>query len=499
MHVCLRVDEIVRAIASELVASYKGSIDGVALARCCKSFEDPALDAMWEAQDNLIPLLKTLPRDVWDKEECVRFLKYPPTPLELTRFRKYARRMRTLKLTGGPYRLPPHVFAPLQYLASNEPLLPRIKALYLWFFAAEFAPLIPSCISPGTASLSIDFDDSNLTVASIAMTITAIQARCPDLRKIAFFGLPRDQIITAAVTKLLVTTNQNALRSLDIHSALTAQAREVVHKLPNLTDLTVVVEENTPMLPLVHPSLPNLTIMFNHDRDYSQVFREARLEKLKSMRVFFTSEMVGDFLEEFARTPLAASAKNTLSDFQLFADFTWNPDYSPLLSFTQLTRLTIESPCTSPCSSNVNDDTVIDLARAMPKLVTLHLGYHPCRNVSTGITVRGLVALAHHCSHLEILCVHFRVYTLSTPPATPLANSRAIPPPLRDCALTDLLVGETPMPRSIASRVAMTLFRIFPRLTDIVHRDDGWEEVLDAIHLSREIVDSSRATIGGGI
>ena len=70
MHVCLRVDEIVRAIANELVALYKGLANGVTLARCCKSFEDPALDATWEAQNKLVPLLKTLPRDVWSKEEC---------------------------------------------------------------------------------------------------------------------------------------------------------------------------------------------------------------------------------------------------------------------------------------------------------------------------------------------------------------------------------------------------------------------------------------------
>ena len=44
MHACLNVDEIVRLIAYELVAS-GGYATAVALARCCKSFEDPVLDA----------------------------------------------------------------------------------------------------------------------------------------------------------------------------------------------------------------------------------------------------------------------------------------------------------------------------------------------------------------------------------------------------------------------------------------------------------------------
>jgi len=68
MHPCLRVDEIVRHIASELVAS-GGNETAVALACCCKSFEDPALDALWETQEDLAPLLGTLPTDVWNRED----------------------------------------------------------------------------------------------------------------------------------------------------------------------------------------------------------------------------------------------------------------------------------------------------------------------------------------------------------------------------------------------------------------------------------------------
>lgn len=65
MHPCLYVDEIVRLIAHELVASRRKAT-AVALACCCKNFEDPVLDALWEALDMLLPLLKTLPGDVWN-------------------------------------------------------------------------------------------------------------------------------------------------------------------------------------------------------------------------------------------------------------------------------------------------------------------------------------------------------------------------------------------------------------------------------------------------
>jgi len=69
MHPCLNVDEILRRIACELVES-GGKGTAVALACCCKSFEDPVLDALWVEQGQLLPLLKSFPRDVWNEGGC---------------------------------------------------------------------------------------------------------------------------------------------------------------------------------------------------------------------------------------------------------------------------------------------------------------------------------------------------------------------------------------------------------------------------------------------
>ena len=69
MHPCLNLDEIVRLIAGELVAS-KANSAAAALACCRKSFEDPVLDVLWETQERLFPLQKTLPGDVWSEVGC---------------------------------------------------------------------------------------------------------------------------------------------------------------------------------------------------------------------------------------------------------------------------------------------------------------------------------------------------------------------------------------------------------------------------------------------
>ena len=104
MHPCLYVDEILGLIAHELVTS-TGWATSVALACCCKSFEDPVLDALWETQSRVLPLLNSLPDDVWGEGRChvsapmacvslslncliQKSLKRLPTALEWARFRK---------------------------------------------------------------------------------------------------------------------------------------------------------------------------------------------------------------------------------------------------------------------------------------------------------------------------------------------------------------------------------------------------------------------------
>ena len=69
MHPCLNVDEIIRHIACELVASKAGATT-VALARSCKAIEDPVLDVLWGTQERLQLLLGTLPGDIWNEPEC---------------------------------------------------------------------------------------------------------------------------------------------------------------------------------------------------------------------------------------------------------------------------------------------------------------------------------------------------------------------------------------------------------------------------------------------
>ena len=84
-HPCLNVHEIPSPFARELAES-EAKATAVALACCCKSFEEPVLDALWETQERLTPLLRCIPQEVWE-EEGGRFVSQEValTPLELNR------------------------------------------------------------------------------------------------------------------------------------------------------------------------------------------------------------------------------------------------------------------------------------------------------------------------------------------------------------------------------------------------------------------------------
>jgi len=128
----------------------------------------------------------------------------------------------------------------------------------------------------------------------------------------------------------------------------------------------------------------------------------------------------------------------------------------------------------------------------MPKLESLELGGPPCSRSTTGITTKGLLALAHHCQKLLILRVHLQVASLSDPPVIPGMVPNAGPAgSWTDCALTVLVVGATPVPKGSAMIIALTLLRIFPRLNSINFINGRWKEVGNAINRSRGTIDRS--------
>ena len=382
------------------------------------------------------------------------------------------------------YKESSEVFAVLRSSTTGEPLFPNLRSLNLWTRIVESIPSIRLLLSPRTTDIRISFDllGPSATVP-IAWVVTTFPALCPNLQRIRLDFQPRDPMITAAVSKLLLTPNRDALQQFRVDSPLTEEAREVVYKLPNLCGLLVVGEGSAPLPTMVLPNLTKLVITYDHDCDWLEGFRGATLGRLKSVTFHVHSESarIADFFEVFAS--VGFTFLTTLSTFRFYTSHSWRASYRPLLLFKQLRKLDITFSCEGGCSSTIDDDTITDMARAMPKLEHLELG-EPCR-VPTGVTAKGLTVLANHCLHLSTLRIHFRVDSFHALPMiadTPRVGTAA---PRKECALDFLGTGDIPLPEESMLVVTKTLVRIFPNLSTLDSADKNWERVSDAIRFFR--------------
>ena len=145
----------------------------------------------------------------------------------------------------------------------------------------------------------------------IAPMVAALPLLCPSLQEIRLNYLPMDPAIVAAVSGMLIASNRNILRSVDVDSPLTEEAHKAIFKLPNLRNLSLIIKRDTSLPSMVLPNLTNTIIDYDRDCDWLPIFDGATLEKLEVINFYPESEQIGNFLEAFERVALAVSVQNT--------------------------------------------------------------------------------------------------------------------------------------------------------------------------------------------
>ena len=395
--------------------------------------------------------------------------------------------MRKIIVDASKDPLTSDILLAAQLRSVNDPWLPRLETFQCGEATGAFVPFVPLFLSPKTLKINIGFAEDSPTVAT-ATLITKFPTLCPDLESIVLYGLPRDLVMIEAVSEVLLGCNRDALQVFCVCCPLTEEAREVVYRLPRLTRLWSVVQGPTSLPTVALPNLSLVGIEYDGDLNWLQGFRGATLGKPYSVHFESESDDIGDFLGAFERVAITASAQNTLSGFGFYTSRSWNPNYSSLLSFNQLKDIVIEFSCEGGCSSRVDDDILVSLARAMPKLEVLQLGCTPCKT-PTGITVNGLINLACRCPHLLGLRIHFQATTLVEAATSATAPSPSDEPVIRreDCALTDLEVGRTPIPARSGSTIAYMLLQIFPHILNIKYKNHEWKTVAGTVKDFRRI------------
>ena len=383
----------------------------------------------------------------------------------------------------------PKVLSVLLLRTADDPWLPRLKSFWCEGATEAFITFIPLFLSSQTTQINVGFAKRTPTLV-IGSIISQFPTLCPNLESVTLSdGLPRDPIITEAVSEMLLACNQDSLRLFHVKSPLTEEAREVVCQLPRLSGLWLVVEGPISLPTMTLPNLTTIQIKYDHDLNWLQGFLGATLKRLESVGFGSESSHIEDILGAFERVALTTSAPNTLSEFSFYTQRAWSPNYSSLLSFKHLNKLDINFSCDGGCSSRLDDDIVMSLARAMPKLEILQLGTEPCKT-PTGVTVNGLIYLAYRCPHLSKLRIHFQVTSLlEAEDIATLSSPSDGEYVVRwgDCALTELEVGRIPIPAGSAPAITLILLQIFPRILDVNYTNSAWKTVAETIKRFRRI------------
>ncbi|KAJ7249993.1 hypothetical protein C8J57DRAFT_1521592 [Mycena rebaudengoi] len=138
MHHCLQIREIQDAICAlleppPLLFSFRGNRDLVSLSITCRMFEDPALDVVWRSHDGMRSILRCMPEDLWAPETTGGSLEHfalrrAVAPADWERASKYLNRIRTWSI--GANDLPsPSVFEALQVSFPADCFCPNVRDL----------------------------------------------------------------------------------------------------------------------------------------------------------------------------------------------------------------------------------------------------------------------------------------------------------------------------------------------------------------------------------
>ncbi|KAL6308037.1 hypothetical protein BKA93DRAFT_822645 [Sparassis latifolia] len=478
-----------------------------AIARCCHTFNEPATDALWVTQWDLVNLVKCMPPDAWKEVEtaensdnfCVHFTR-PLLPNDFTRFDSLARRVKNLgmELHSSPpksltkvYDLSPDVFVILDFHRGSQPLLPNLKALGCSPERSDIS-FDRMLLGPKLQSLFVkheqwpppsERDDRATNVLTYAPYLS------PDIRVLTFYQnltTPQALAVIEAIGKF------RALQVLAFHfPPVRKVVVEFMNQLPSLRtlqDISIVdavgFDFHEP-IETVLPAMPALRGITMTVRDVT--LGVAMLKALQETPLTYINMQVylkeGDLsFTTFFKAFEHLRVPERLTTIELHGQLSENLELleidpcfdvaklKPLYPFRNLEHLHIDIAY----PVNVDNSSLAVMATAWPNLNELVLGSLDAGTMPL-VTLEGLVPLAKTCQKLQVLGL---VVDASTVPQYP--NS-AWGDDCQNQALREMRVGESDQPEA-PEEVAGFLSYLFPNITMVhtVDLDDDEEETTES-------------------
>ncbi|KIJ65158.1 hypothetical protein HYDPIDRAFT_27880 [Hydnomerulius pinastri MD-312] len=425
MHRALFIREVlVNIFYWQRYAFPKGRATLCALSRTCRTFHDPALDALWRELDHIKPLVLCLPKDLYSIESNVGgqglILKQvrPLTSADWSIFERYAARVQGLKLRVWESRNSPIMNVDTKFLLalscppSAVSLFPRLRLIQWVDERPESILFLRSVASPSLLHLTISpkarpwvWDASRLSMLS------SLGSLCPSLKYIQLPSLDNlKQPVVATTTQLL--SYLSGLESVEV-SRLDASAFTHLASLRSLKSLSFILDPSLPAL----CSRQQLCEGFEGLTDLT--IRSGALQSVLSLLAMLQISINNIDVDLSATPDVDATGNFFLVLSSRCAAETLRRVSVAALGDTSTPPLTMEN--IKPLFSFNQKKS--ELASAWPHLEELHLNDESGWGIQSKVTFNGLLYLLRNCCQLRFLSI-----ALNTDPAQFAQNNpRSLP------------------------------------------------------------------------
>ncbi|KAJ7608850.1 hypothetical protein DFH06DRAFT_190472 [Mycena polygramma] len=449
-----------------------------ALARTCRTFRNPALNALWGIQRSLVPALSCFPDDLWNRTtDSKSFLGFrrPLTLADWERPTLYWARIRSFQIDSfDTTQISRDVCEMFRLCCPSQNLFPNLQAIeWLDPNPASF-PVIAMLLSPRVRSVQLD----PTRFATHSSLLSTLSVNHPDLAAVDLQGKYRiycDPGIIRSIAAFL--SNLNRLESLRI-SNVDAAILERVSNLPSLKMLDIAevmsLESVTlgnglhplPLFPcleelnlwattpdvgaavvgaVTHRGLNTLNLIVEDEYPTSQTTARlyAAIDGNRSHATLNCLRVEDEWVENGSQADPPDE-----DDFKLYLV---DPGTLQILfPFTNLTTIILK-----PCYGfALNDSVVSEMARTWCRVEELRLARsHDLHSFefNEAVTLQGIRAIATHCKNLHTLEINF--------------DATRIPPPCDSCPQTRLATFYVHCARiTTPTAVASFLSSIFPKL-----------------------------------
>ncbi|RPD57359.1 hypothetical protein L227DRAFT_587588 [Lentinus tigrinus ALCF2SS1-6] len=376
-------------------------------ARVCWAFSESALSVLWRSLSDVDVVFKLLPSYCEHHDSDGRyswFISEEVTPDQWARVQWYAKRVRALRNIFSFNTMRPAVWALLEGVRGDQPLLPNLFFLNACVSIEDpsgFMHLLP----PSLRTLNITFDirkpleQVSAAEASLVGTVLrAISSRVSHLHELYV----HDMLPYLPSSSLTFLRNFHQMRTLRIESdTFGSEALFTVSQMSSLSVLEVDI------------SLQTATEALKLANDFGLLSELHITGSLVQLCRFFTATHLRNLRQQAfhdALVRITANVSPLLTEIRIYptgdavatsATYTSSQILRPLLRFGQLTVFVIFFNFTSEYSPKFVDDDIATFAASWRKLDDFCVA--GAGTTRCNLTLSSLIAFAHHCPSLRYL------------------------------------------------------------------------------------------------